>query len=142
MLVARAAHELWRERILREGWRAGRGFDTSDHTHEALVPFDELTVEVQRDVEFEVVASGVIEQLAALDLHPRGDDAVLVASSVRSGQRVRFAGTPASEGTVIGCTFDPLYGWPELVHVRWDDGAETSHPLAAGDLLRVEPGKD
>lgn len=139
MLVARAAHELWRERMLRDGWCPGAEFDAARHTHEALAPFDDLSEEVQRDAEFEAIASGAVEILAARDIHPRGERAPLLPSQAHYGRRVSFVSGPSIQGTVIGCSIDPQYGWPELIHVRWDDGTDSTHPLAAGELRVAGP---
>jgi hypothetical protein len=138
-LLARAAHELWRERMLKEGWCPGKSFDEEHGTHDSLVPFDELPEDVQRDAEFEAIASGALDLLAQHDLHPRGDEAALLPSTAHSGQRVKFVSGPSIEGVVIGCKVDPRYGWPEFIHVRWADGDETTHPLAAGELRPIGP---
>lgn len=141
MLIAHAAHELWRRQMLEDGWQPGKSFSAEARIHDAIVPFEELPEEKRRDVEFEVVASGVLDVLAARDLHPRGAGATLVPSTVMAGLRVTFDGEPPSEGVVIGCAVDPQRGWPNMVYVRWADGSESMHPLGAGEL-KIAPRAD
>lgn len=138
-LVAFAAHELWRAAMLDEGWKHGPTFNRYTREHDALVPFEQLPVEVQADVEFEVVASGVLDQLQEFRLHPRGPGEPLTTSSAHVGVRVQLPGGPPMQGTVIGCTINAEHGWPEFVHVRWDSGVEESYIIAAGEVVHAHP---
>lgn len=137
-ILARALHEAWRQRMLSEGWRPGDSYSEEFRTHDALLPFDRLTPEQQEDAEFDAVATGVLKELAQLDVHPRGEGAPLLPSTIRKGQRVEFVGEPQGDGVVTGWSMDARYGWPHMVHVRWLDGTESSHCLAAGDLVPTE----
>ena len=137
LLLAQAAHEMWCERMRQEGWRWGKDYNEIVRTHDALLPFEQLAEEKRRDAEFDVIASGVLDILETRTVHPRGPGTPLLPSTVADGQRVEFVGVPPAQGVVIGCTLDPEHGWPAMVHVRWNDGAETSHPLGAGEVVPV-----
>jgi hypothetical protein len=139
LLVAFAAHELWRAVMLDEGWKHGPMFNRYTREHDALLPFEQLPAEIQADVEFEVVASGVLEQLREFCLHPRGPGELLTPSAAAVGVRVQLPGGAPLQGTVIGCTVNVDYAWPEYVHVRWDNGVEETYVISAGDLVHARP---
>lgn len=134
-LLAASAHEFWRMRMQREGWRAGPpgSYDESARVHEALVPFEQLSHEDRWIAIESVEALHLEEQLAESIEYPRGPARPLRACEMHVGLRVEssleplHAGDAPARGQVVGWDVDPRSSLLSLIHVRWDDGAVTSH---------------
>jgi hypothetical protein len=72
--LAAAAHEIWRARMIEEGWRPGERFNPRAKIHDALVPFHELRPD---DREAAIEAAWCFEsdnEMAELIDYPRGEE--------------------------------------------------------------------
>jgi hypothetical protein len=114
------------------GWTHGREFDPAAHTHDAIVPFEELLPADQHSVVSEVMTGDLLESLTTLPQYGRGHERELTASDVRVGTRVVYRDEVAEKGTIVNLQLDP--NWPgclEAITVRWDSGE--THDYAPGD---------
>lgn len=139
-LVA-VAHDLWRARMAREGWRPGPRYDAGARIHDAIGSFQDLDAADRDYVRQRVEASGLPDRLAALIDYPRGPDRPIRLTEVKRGLPVRLASADDSPGTSEDT--GQIHSWMDdgerltLVRVVWSDGEVTEHVPAARDLERV-----
>lgn len=141
--LAAAAHEVWRGRMLAEGWKPGKRFDADARTHDALVPFRELGYDDRWAAVEAVAGFDGEDELAELIDYPRGEDRPLTLADMKVGLRVMpgwcpaIDAPPAARGRVVSWRTRPgtrRLGW---VRVRWDDGHEDTHVPAAYSIRRA-----
>jgi hypothetical protein len=139
--IAALAHDCWRLAMERAGWRPGSAFDAPSELHDALVPFDHLPAGDRQQAVLAVEAEGLQERLSAAIRYPRGADAPLLASEMRTGLAVGLAADldrdGAEEGEITGWEVD-LAGELAEVRVRWRDGTESRHHPQERELRRLD----
>ncbi|CAG1010346.1 hypothetical protein PHYC_03834 [Phycisphaerales bacterium] len=132
-LLAPMMHEMWRTKMLAEGWRYGPAYDEAAKTHDALVPFEQLhpTDRVWTRTGLEDYAEILLREVE----YPRGDDREFRPEEMRVGLPV-VGSDLESKGTVQAWIATPD-GCLESITVRWDDGEVTEHCPASGEVLRA-----
>lgn len=126
-----------------DGWKFGTQFDGQRRMHDALRPFDELADADRAALRVCLQDDSVLDGIADAVSYPRGPARPFTATELRKGLRVGFVeddGTlNESEplGRVSGWTFDAA-DIVETVSVVWDDGEESIHANAEGELYRVD----
>lgn len=140
--LAAIAHRLWCEQMAASSWRSGSIYDERNHTHDAMVPFENLNRHDRRRAIRAVEYAGVADQLVRLIDHQRGPDREFTVEEVRVGLPVEFTespGTPrpdAERGSVESWETDDE-GDLRLIRVRWPDGELSEHHPVARELRRV-----
>lgn len=142
-VLAHLAHDLWRRRMRRKGWRYGPSFDEGRKTHDAMVPFDALSRH-DRSMVIEAVRALDIEPLLerAVD-HDRGPEREFSAEEMAVGLRVGWAGGIRFEDPSEAEMTGEIVGWElegedlALIRVRWSDGEVQEHLPAERDLRRL-----
>lgn len=134
--LARVAHELWRSKMAREGWKYGPKYDEANRLHDALVPYDELHPTDARWTRLGV--PDFAEDLLAAVEYPRGEFREFVPEEMVVGMRVA-SDDGVSQGTVESWVAT-AEGCLDLIAVRWDDGDVTQHCPAERELRRVWNG--
>lgn len=142
--LAEAAHELWRDTMLGNGWRPADRYDEAEHLHDALVPFCELLPLDRREAL--LAARSLADQVVAEIAYQRGDDREFTVLDVVAGQPVtlsdggRFEGEPReSLGEVISWEAEPESPFLSLIRVKWNSGDITEHAPSLRELRRVKP---
>jgi len=144
--VARAAHAVWHQLLLNEGWTSGDRFDAEAKVHPGLRPFDQLSP-FQRDliadwVDDEDVGSSLRSAVACAML-----DRELRAADMTVGALVRLLRDDPTEpidpeddyvGRIVEWTLRrPEIGRLESIKVSWPGGEMQEYP--PGDLELAEP---
>lgn len=143
VVLARLAHDKWRERMLREGWGYGPSFDEGRKTHDAMVPFEDLSrhdrrmaIEAVRALEIEPMLEGAVE-------HDRGPNREFSAEEMAVGLRVGWARHIRSEDPAEAEMEGEIVSWElaggnlVLIRVRWSDGVVQEHPPSERELHRL-----
>lgn len=132
--IAELAHDCWVARMRNRGWTHGP-YDPGSKTHDALVPFPELSRRDRRSADIAVQAEEVSEHLAELIHYDRGRAREFLIEDVFEGRRVAVESRPAS-----------IVRWSaegeELIEivVRFDDGEEAS--ITPSDCLLERMDED
>ncbi len=135
--IARQAHAAWCGKMIREGWAPAEEYNEVTRTHDALVPFDELSrrdaLTALRAAEFDGV-----EMLASIIDYSRGPDRDFTLEEMRVGLPVICVDDdPPIRGEVTDWISDEQ-GRLMTIIVRWSDGGVTEHPAFAGELARAD----
>lgn len=130
--IARLAHELWCERLRREGWRPGP-FDAAAKTHDALVPFEQLHPADARSTRAGVEALDIPALLEQAVDYPRGPDREFIPEELRQGLVVESS-DGACRGQVESWTISA--GALTNIRVRWSDGEVIDHFPPERELRR------
>jgi hypothetical protein len=134
--LARVAHEYWRERLEREGWRYGERFDPARRTHDALVCFDRLSAADRDQARLAVEAEHLPAQLARLIDYPRGPARPFTLEEMTRGRSVQLEGDEGATGRIESWESDE--NGLQLIRVRWPDGALVEYAPQEQALLRPE----
>lgn len=143
--LARIAHELWRLRLIAEGWRLGT-YRPEDKAHDALVSFEQLSrgdrLALQAHVSDEHIEQALTDDLR----YPRGPDRPLLIEDMVVGLEVVFRDRdlPARledvpchrRGRVINWTTDTS-GELSNISVRWNSGEVSQYDPWLGELARA-----
>ncbi|MBX3406390.1 MAG: hypothetical protein KF869_06470 [Phycisphaeraceae bacterium] len=149
-LVAHAAHECWCERMRARGWHAAAAYSEPDKAHDALQPFDSLSLPDQRRTLRALRCEDIGTFLADLLDYPRGEPGVpeLQIEDMVIGRAVRRiaddgagAAGLASRGHIVSWSINPDTGELDLVRVRWDDGSESEHTPPERELTLDGPAE-
>ncbi len=143
--LTRIAHELWRLRLIGEGWRLGP-YRPECKTHDALVPYEELS-RGDRLVLRSHVSDEHIEQVLTDDLrYPRGPDRPFLIEDMVIGLEVVFRDRdlPARledvpfhhRGRVINWTAH-TGGELSNITVRWNNGEVSEYDPWLRELARA-----
>lgn len=144
--VACAAHAVWHQLLLNEGWTSGDRFDAEAKVHPGLRPFDQLPP-FQRDLIADWVdGEDVVRSLRSAVDCAMGDRE-LRAEDMAVGALVRLLRNDPTEpidpeddyvGRIVGWTLRrPEFGRLESIKVSWPDGDVEEY--SPGDLELVEP---
>ena len=99
MMLAEAAHTLWCERRLAEGWRPAPACSASKLEHSALVPFERLAADEREHALFVMREENIPDRLVNLiDLR---DALAAIAIAARDGT------TPNDHATQTAAAADP-----------------------------------
>lgn len=135
-LLAATAHEIWCDRLRRAGWRYGELFDEKKRTHDALVPFAQLSATDRRSTHATILALQIEEQLADAIEYPRGPDSEFTLPEMRVGLPVLWGEEPAI-GHVVSWETDSDSDALKAIKVRWPDGMLSEHFPPERELRRV-----
>jgi len=91
--VAELVHDCWRDRMARDGWTLGP-YDAIEQTHDALVPYRELSRRDKRELDIAIRAEEVLRTLAELVEYERGPDREFLLEDMHRGRRVLVDGRP------------------------------------------------
>lgn len=148
--LAATIHDLWREGLAREGWKAAGQFSEEARTHDAMVPFNQLDAGDRQEVL--LLAQTWADKLAGEVEHPRGDDReftkeeMVVGMPVAWAERMRVTYTdPARRGTDPSDVIGHVTGWTvshdgatlESIRVAWPDDYVSEHLPVMRELRRV-----
>ena len=147
LVIATLAHELWCQCMTRQGWRGAATCDESLRTHDALVPFMNLSAVDRKNLL--LLVSENIQQLLDDIEFPRGPEREFGADEMREGLRVGWARRVTTDdphrdldsevGTVVdweACPH-PDQQLLRLIRVRWSDGLTREHLPMERDLRRL-----
>lgn len=135
--IARQAHAAWCGKMIREGWTPGEEYNEMTRTHDALIPYDQLSrrdvLSAMRAAEFDGV-----DLLASIIDYRRGPDRDFVLEEMRVGLPVICVDDdPPIRGEVTDWISDEG-GQLLTIIVRWADGTVSEHPAFAGELARAD----
>lgn len=135
--IARQAHAAWCGKMIREGWTPGEEYSPMGRTHDALVPFEQLSrrdaLAALRAAEFDGA-----DLLASIIDYRRGPDRDFTLEEMRVGLAVICVDDdPPIRGEVTDWVSDER-GQLMTIIVRWTDGAVSEHPAFAGELARAD----
>ncbi len=140
--LAAIAHRLWCEEMTAASWRRGPAYDEAERTHDAMVPFEELSRHDRRLAIRAVEYSEIADELVRLISYPRGPDREFAVEEMRPGLQVAMVPGPdevaseADRGLVESWELDGE-GELSLIRVRWPDGELSEHHPIARELRRV-----
>jgi hypothetical protein len=139
------AHELWCDRMRRDGWTPGPTYDARARVHDAIRPFSGLSGRDQRDALDATRASGAVELLGRCINYARGPDAPAPFASLQPSARVRLVRTDRLEEIKVGphdvgVVEDVVRAGSEIgrVFVRWPSGDQSVHVAGDDDLALAE----
>lgn len=142
--LCRVTHLCWREKRAREGWQYGIKHDDTSRTHDAIVPFDELTKRDLHVLGVAVKAEEVERFLANIVEYERGPERLFMIEDMRQGMRVGMSKSDGSFddseilGAVTGWDADADTGELESIEVRWDDGDTMRYHPEVRELRRID----
>ena len=126
--LARVAHEAWCERMFEEGWRPGTAFDPATRTHDAIVPFEQLSPVDRRAAYLGIATADIVREVEEACQYTRGADRELGVEDVRIGMRVLSCDTPPETGSIESWEEDSNFpGTLDSVRIRWDSGEVIDH---------------
>ena len=127
-VVVAAAHEVWRQRLLRAGWLPGGAYDLEQRTHPGLVPYDCLPAyrkgQLRRFLMSECDAESLVDAVDIVLGEPEwtADDL-----------------HPGTVGTVVSWELaDEASGALSSISVRWPDGEVVEYTPAMHELVRAD----
>jgi hypothetical protein len=143
--LARVTHELWRLRLDQEGWSQGP-YEPARHTHDALVPFEQLSrgdrLALQTHIEDERLAEVLTDSLD----YPRGPDRPFLLEEMAVGMPVAFRERECPQrldqvrgdlrGRVIRWEIDSR-GELGQITVQWNTGEVSDYDPWSRALVRV-----
>ena len=139
-VVVAAAHEVWRQRLLRAGWLPGGAYDLEQRTHPGLVPYDCLPAyrkgQLRRFLMSECDAESLVDAVDIVLGEPEW-----TADDLHRGLRVRMADDlhPGTVGTVVSWELaDEASGALSSISVRWPDGEVVEYTPAMHELVRAD----
>lgn len=143
--LARIAHELWRLRLIGEGWKLGP-YRPEDKVHDALVSYDQLSrgdrLALQSHVSDEQFEHALTDDLR----YPRGPDRPFLIDDMVVGLELvfrdrelppRLEDVPCHHrGRVINWTTNTA-GELANITVRWGNGEVSEYDPWLGELARA-----
>lgn len=139
--LAAIAHELWREQMLRDGWKHGPAFDRERRTHDALVPFERLSPQDRRHACLGIECAELERQLVFTIVYQRGPDREFAAEELRPGLEVGLC-DPAQPDGLSGIR-GVVERWQAdaqgelVIFVRWSTGELSEHLACERELVRL-----
>lgn len=140
------AHDVWCDRMVASGWSHAANYDAPAHTHDALVPFDQLAPFDRAWLVSVIDDERLLEALGRIVEHPRGSEAPLRLDELVRGLAVGWAQhvdapdrSQQEPGEIVGWVADGSAQWPAEISVRWADGSVTAHRPQDRDLRRLGP---
>lgn len=141
--LTRLAHEYWRRRMGAAGWRPGRRYDEAQRTHDALVPFDELSAHDRRLARVAVRAREIEPLLEDAVDHDRGPEREFAPEEMKVGLPVAWARNLRFDDPAIAALTGEIVSWEvgadgglSLIRVRWADGEVSEHLPSERELRR------
>jgi hypothetical protein len=126
----------------KEGWRSGR-YQPDRLTHDALIPFDELSRADRLALDLNVTANELAERLIATVDYPRGPDRPFTIDDIKQGVRVALSCGLRLTRAELGHDQGEIVSWEvsngdlALITVRWDDGEMASYNPWERALVRI-----
>jgi hypothetical protein len=142
--LAATAHRLWCEAKLADGWRYDDEYNPYKKTHDALVPYDQLSEVDRRSARIGIECAEIIDMLPISIDYARGANRDFTEDELFIGMRVVLCPKSEPPDPVPPEDIGEVVDWVmredelEAIIVQWKDGEKVDYAANSGELARLD----